>query len=117
MESAKSFQDLIVWQKSHQLVLDVYKLSANFPKEEMYGLTSQLRRAVISVPANIAEGFKRISKTEKSRFYNIAEASLEETRYFLILATDLNYINENGFQDRIDEIGKMLNAYISQLKK
>ena len=117
MEVAKNFQDLIVWQKSHQFVLDVYKLSANFPKEEMYGLTSQLRRAVISVPANIAEGFKRKSRAEKSRFYNIAEASLEETRYFLILAKDLNYIKENSFQNNIDEICKMLTAHIMQLKK
>ena len=105
-----------MWQKSHQLVLCVYKLSANFPKEELYGLTSQLRRAVISVPANIAEGFKRKSKTEKSRFYNIAEASLEEVRYFLILATDLNYINDSTFQDKIDEVCKMLNSYIVKLK-
>jgi len=110
LEIAKSFQDLIVRQKSHQLVLDIYKLSANFPKEEMYGLTSQLLRSVISVPANIAEGFKRKSRTEKARFYNIAEASLEETRYFLILANDLNYGSSDSIQDRIDEICKMLNS-------
>ena len=117
MEVAKNFQELKVWQKSHQLVLDVYKISTKFPREEICGLTSQLRRAVISVPANIAEGFKRKSKAEKARFYNIAEASLEETRYFLILAKDLNYIEQNSFQERIDEICKMLNSYISQLKK
>jgi len=97
LERAKSFQDLIVWQKSHQLVLDVYKISSNFPNKEMYGLTSQLRRAVISVAANIAEGFKRNSRKEKSRFYNIAEASLEEVRYFLIFANDLKYLTENTF--------------------
>jgi len=82
----------------------------------MYGLTSQLRRAVISVAANIAEGFKRNSRKEKSRFYNIAEASLEEVRYFLIFANDLKYLTENTFQERIDEICKMLNSYIKQLR-
>lgn len=117
MKLSKSFWKLKVWEKSHQLVLDVYKISTKFPKEEIYRLTSQLRRAVISVPVNIAEGFKRKSKAEKARFYNIAEASLEETRYFLILAKDLSYIEQNSFQQRIDEICKMLNSYISQLKK
>jgi four helix bundle protein len=75
MTTAKSFQDLLVWQKSHQLVLDVYRISAKLPKEEVYGLTSQIRRAAMSIPANIAEGFKRKSNKDKARFYNIAEGS------------------------------------------
>ena len=69
---AKSFQDLIVWQKAHQWVLDVYRYSDDFPKREIYGLTSQIRRAAISVPANIAEGFKKKGKRDKGRFMNIA---------------------------------------------
>jgi four helix bundle protein len=75
MTTAKSFQDLLVWQKSHQFVVDVYRISAKLPKEEVYGLTSQIRRAAMSIPANIAEGFKRKSNKDKARFYNIAEGS------------------------------------------
>ncbi len=90
-ESAKNFQDLIVWQKAHQMVLEVYRLSSNFPKTETYGLTSQLRRATVSVPANIAEGFRKRGLADKIRFLNIAQGSLEESRYYLILANDLEY--------------------------
>jgi four helix bundle protein len=85
------FQDLEVWQKAHRLVLAVYRLTQAFPAEERYGLTSQLRRAAVSVPANVAEGFKRRGQAEKMRFYNISEASLEEVKYYLILAHDLEY--------------------------
>ncbi len=88
---AKSFQDLIVWQKAHQFVLGIYRFSNEFPKTEMYGLTSQIRRSAVSVPANIAEGFKKKTVPDKLRFFNIAEASLEECRYYLILTKDLNY--------------------------
>lgn len=90
-EPAKSFQDLIVWQKAHLFVLEVYKLSGHFPKSELYGLTSQLRRAAVSIPANIAEGFKKRGLADKVRFMNIAQGSLEECRYYLILVSDLNY--------------------------
>lgn len=78
MEKSKKFTDLIVWQKAHQFVLEVYKLTKNFPKEELFGLTSQFRRASISIPANIAEGFKRRGKNDKIRFLNISEGSLED---------------------------------------
>jgi four helix bundle protein len=80
---------------AHRLVLDVYRIARAFPPEERYGLTSQLQRAVVSVPANIAEGFKRLGKADKIRFYNIAETSLEEVKYYFILAKDLDYIQEN----------------------
>src|SRR5277367_6216031 len=80
---AKSFQDLLVWRKAHDLVLAIYLLTADFPRQESYGLSLQMRRAAISVPANIAEGFRRRGKPEKARFLNIAEGSLEEPRYFL----------------------------------
>ncbi|HLL90775.1 MAG TPA: four helix bundle protein [Tepidisphaeraceae bacterium] len=75
-----------MWQKAHQLVLDVYAMTRRFPREEMFGLSSQMRRAAISVPANIAEGFKKSGKPDKLRFYNIAQGSLEEVRYYLLLA-------------------------------
>ena len=86
MEKTKSFEDLLVWQKGHSFVLEVYKLTKQFPKEEIYGLTSQFRRAAVSITANIAEGYKRLSNKEKLRFYNISQVSLEECRYFLILS-------------------------------
>ena len=86
MKPAQTFQDLIVWQKAHVFVLGVYETSRSFPKEEMYGLTSQFRRAAVSIPANIAEGFRKYSEADKARFLNISEGSLEEYRYYLILA-------------------------------
>jgi four helix bundle protein len=82
---AKSLSDLVVWQKAHGFVLRVYSLSATFPHDERFGLTAQIRRAAASIPANIAEGFRRRSRPEKARFMNIAEASLQEARYYLIL--------------------------------
>jgi four helix bundle protein len=91
-EPAKSLQDLIVWQKSHQLVLRVYRLSAKFPTGELYGLTAQMRRAAVSVAANIAEGFKKRGRTDKARVMNIAQGSLEELRYYFIVSRDLGYL-------------------------
>src|SRR5437868_14937008 len=88
---AQSFRDLIVWQKSHTLVLEVYKLTRRLPREELFGLVSQMRRAAVSVPANIAEGFKRRGKSDKARHMNIAQGSLEELQYFVILC-DLSYL-------------------------
>ncbi len=88
---ARTFRDLIVWQKAHQFVLAVYPFTAGFPRQETYGLSMQLRRAAVSIPANIAEGFRRRGKPDKARFMNIAEGSIEECRYYLILAQDLGY--------------------------
>lgn len=117
MEKSKTFEDLIVWQKSHQLVLAIYKTSSNFPKEEVYSLTSQIKRAAMSVPANIAEGFGRKGLRDKLRFYNIARASLHEVKYFLILAKDLNYADTFLLQEKLIEIDKILNSYISSIEK
>ena len=114
-EPAKSFQDLIVWQKAHQFVLSVYKASENFPKREMYGLTSQFRRAAVSIPANIAEGFRKKGKPDKFRFMNIAQGSLEECRYYLILAQDLEYLDTSEMMRQLEEVSKMLNAYAKSI--
>ena len=111
MANAKRFTDLIVWQKAHALVQDVYTIATQFPHNEVYGLTAQLKRAIISVPANIAEGFTRTSKHEKIRFYNIAQASLEESRYFLILAHDLNYCDTSYILEQLSEVARILESY------
>ena len=118
MEKTSSFEDLLVWQKGHLFVLLVYKLTKEFPKEEVYGLTSQFRRAAVSITANIAEGYKRLSNKEKLRFYNISQASLEECRYFLILSKDLGYAREvKKEKELIEEVSKMLNAYCRSILK
>jgi four helix bundle protein len=110
-QPARNFQDLIVWQKAHQFVLSVYRLSKGFPREEVYGLTSQLRRAAISVPANIAEGFKKKGRLDKVRFMNIAQGSLEECRYYLILNNDLEYANTMKLMLQLEEVSKLLFRY------
>jgi len=110
-EPAKSFEDLVVWQKAHQVVLRVYDFSAAFPKAETYGLTSQLRRTAVSVAANIAEGFRRHGKPDKVRMMNIAQGSLEECRYYLILAADLNYGRNMDLMKQVEEVGRILTVY------
>jgi four helix bundle protein len=112
---AKSFQDLVVWQKAHKFVLGVYPFSEQFPKPELYGLTSQLRRAAISVPANIAEGFKKKTKPDKARFMNIAQGSLEECRYYLILANDLGYGDSTELMAQLEVVSKLLEGYLNAL--
>jgi four helix bundle protein len=109
---------LVVWQKSHELVLNIYEISKGFPKDEQFGLTSQIRRASVSVPSNIVEGKARGSNKEYKRFLLIARGSLEELKYQLLLAKDLHYINENTYESILkltDEVGKMLNGLISKL--
>jgi four helix bundle protein len=109
--AATTFQDLIVWPKAHQFVLGVYKYSAAFPKSELYGLSSQLRRAAVSIPANEAEGFRRQGRADKVRMLNIAQASLEECRYYLILTSDLEYGPSAQLLKQLEEVSKILNAY------
>ncbi|KST69021.1 four helix bundle protein [Mastigocoleus testarum] len=116
-QAAKSFKDLIVWQKAHEFVLSVYRLSGDFPKTETYGLTSQIRRAAVSVPANIAEGFKQRTLADKARFLNISQGSLEECRYYLILAADLNYGNTLTLMLQLEEVSKLLDAYVSKIQQ
>jgi len=115
-KSTKSFTDLIVWKKAHQFVLSVHKLTKVFPKEEVYGLTSQFRRAAISIAANIAESYKKWSEKEKSRFLNIAQSSLEECRYYLILSNDLGYCEITEENKLLEEISKLLFSYNKAIK-
>jgi four helix bundle protein len=108
---ARTFEDLVIWQKAHEFVLLVYGLTANFPKTEVYSLTSQFRRAAISIPANIAEGFKKRGKPDKARFLNISQGSVEECRYYLILARDLKYGEDEKLMPLLEEISRMIETY------
>jgi four helix bundle protein len=115
-QPAKTFQDLIVWQKAHQFILLLYPFTANFPKSEiLYGLTSQFRRAAISIPANIAEGFKKKGLADKGHFLNIAQGSLEECRYYLILSNDLEYGDTSGLKLQLEEVSKLLTSYANSI--
>jgi four helix bundle protein len=107
------FTDLKVWQRSHALVLAIYRTTASFPSDERFGLTSQLRRAAASVPTNIAEGSKRQGRLDYARFLNIAEGSLSETQYLLMLARDLSYLSPDvatSLLGEADEVARMLHA-------
>ena len=110
-KKVQRFEDLLVWQKAHQLVLNIYKATKHFPKEEIYGLVSQIRRSAVSVPANIAEGYRKRTKAEKRRYLTIAHGSLDETRYFLILSRDLGYCIINKMIELTDEVSKLLTLY------
>jgi four helix bundle protein len=113
--AARSFRDLIVWRKAHEFVLALYAYTSGLPKQETYGLSHQMRRAAVSIPANIAEGFRRRGKADKARFMNVAEGSLEECRYFLILAHDLGYGDTGRLTVLLEEVSKLLNAYASAI--
>jgi len=113
--AARSFRDLLVWRKAHEFVLGVYAFTAGFPRGETYGLAAQMRRAAVSIPANIAEGFRRRGRVDKARFMNMAEGSVEESRYYLILAHDLGYGDTAKLSSALEEVSRMLNAYAAAL--
>lgn len=115
----KDFRELQVWHKAHKLVLEIYKVSSKFPKEEIYGLSSQIRRAAASIPTNIAEGCGRVSNKDLKRFLNIAMGSASEVEYQVVLAKDLGYIDSethSSLNIAIQEIKKMLSSYIVKIK-
>jgi four helix bundle protein len=114
-QAARSFKELTVWQRSHQLVLSVYKLTRTLPKDELFGLISQMRRAAVSVPANISEGFKRRGKHDKARHMNIAQSSLEELRYYFLLCADLSYLAPGTTSDDIEEVARLLGSYAQKI--
>ncbi len=113
---SRTFEDLIVWQKAHAWVLAAYRFTRTFPQSELYALVSQFRRAAVSVPANIAEGYKKNSVADKRRFMNIAQGSLEECRYYLILARDLEYGDSTPLMTQLAEVSRMLNAYAKAIE-
>lgn len=112
MEKTKSFEELIVWQKAHQFVLDVYALTQSFPRDEQFGLTSQFRRAAISIAANIAEGYSKKGYRDKLKFFNISQGSLSECRYYLRLAHDLHYAETTELSYTLVEVSKLLSTYM-----
>jgi S23 ribosomal protein. len=108
---AKSFTDLVVWQKADEFMLQLYRFTERFPRAEIFALTAQMRRAAVSIPANISEGFGKRTTPEKLRFFNIAEGSIEESKYYLILSRDLHYGEVEKLQDALQTVAKLLAAY------
>lgn len=110
----QSFKDILAWQKAHDVVKEVYRLTKGYPKEELFVLVSQSRRCAISIPSNIAEGFRREGVQDSLHFYNMAQASLEELRYQIFLANDLQYISDVDYQSVktvLEEASKTLNGW------
>ncbi len=112
---AEHFEDLEVWQKAHEFVLELYRMTATFPKAETYGLVAQVRRAAVSTPANIAEGFKKRGRPDKVRFLNIAQGSLEECRYYLILSRDLGYADPTNAFGLLNSTALLLQGYVNAI--
>jgi four helix bundle protein len=115
-----NWKDLKVWQKAHDATIEIYKITSRFPKEEIYGITNQIRRSSSSMPANIVEGQSRNTTEEYLQFLHNSRGSLEETRYHLLLSKDLGYFSEEKYQSmegRHEEVSKMLNSLNRSLKK
>jgi len=114
----EKFEDLEVWRKAHRLVIEIYNVTKKFPSEEKFGLVSEMRRAAISIAANIAEGFKRRTPKDKSNFYNISQGSLEELKYYLTLSIDLGYIQSvSEMQNLSESIGRMLYGLVKSIQR
>ncbi|MBL9201434.1 MAG: four helix bundle protein [Opitutaceae bacterium] len=116
-EKSQSFRDVLVWQKAHAFTLAVYRVTESFPKHELFALTAQLRRAAASVPSNFSEGFRKRTKPDKLRFYNIAQGSADECLYQLILAHDLRYADATPLQAGLEEVSRLLQGYINGLER
>lgn len=120
MEKIKEFEDLEVWKEAHHLALEIYRITKHFPKEELYGLTSQLRRAAVSISANISEAFGRYHFKEKVNFYLNSRGSVSEVQNFLILARDLGFIDTQTCRKLVQkgsEISQLLNGLIRSIRK
>ena len=115
--SIERFEELEVWQIAHRMVLNIYKTTDDLPRDQRFGLISQMQRAGVSVPANIAEGFKRRGIADKVRFYNIAQGSLEEVRYYFMLCRDLRYkIDFELLNQQAERVGRMLTGLMRSVK-
>ena len=119
-DRSRSFEDLVVWQKAHAFTLDIYKITKCYPKEELFGLISQFRRASVSIAANIAEGYGKRTSKDKLRFYNIAEGSINESKYYILLSKDLIYIDKqesDRLYENLETIKKLLFSYSRALSQ
>ncbi len=114
---SQSFRDVLVWQKAHAFALALYRCTEAFPKHEMFSLTAQLRRAAASIPSNFVEGFRKRTKPDKLRFYNIAQGSADECLYQLILVHDLGYTDTLSLQADVEEVSRLLQGYINGLER
>jgi len=115
MSMTKSFEDIYAWQRAHQFVLSVYRATRSFPDFEKFGLSSQFQRAAVSIPANIAEGYRKLGQADKLRFLNIAQGSLEECKYYCILSRDLGYVDTDTYElmyTEVNEVSYLLNSYV-----
>lgn len=120
MSPSKCFKDLLVWQYAHQFVLMVYEMTSAYPEFEKFGLRSQFTRAAVSIPANIAEGYKKLGKADKLRFMNTAQGSLEECRYYIILSKDLHYLGNEDIERlrlSLEKVSWYLNSYAQGIAK
>jgi len=118
--ASKTFKEVLAWQRAHEFVLAFYKTKKYYPEDEKFALIPQFQRAAISIAANIAEGYKKISQADKLRFFNIAQGSLEECRYYIILAHDVGYYSDavtNDLWNKIEEASTVLNAYCKAVKE
>ena len=118
--NSKTFRDVMAWKRAHEFVLAFYDTKPMFPEDEKYALVPQFQRAAVSIAANIAEGYKKLSKADKLRFFNIAQGSLEECRYYIILSHDVGYYtNEvaNKMWQKLEEASTVLNAYCKAVKE
>lgn len=116
-DKIRNFADLLAWKKAHELVKEIYRITESFPKSEQFSITNQMRRCVVSIPANIAEEFERRSKKSKINFYNIAQGSLSELKYYIILSRDLGYhkIYDNLWKMAMD-VSRLLSALIRSIE-
>lgn len=114
---SKSFRDVLVWQKAHAFALATWRVTASFPKEELFVITAQLRRAAMSVPSNFVEGFRKRTTPDKLRFYNIAQGSADECLYHLILAHDFGYSDTALLQADLEEVSPLLQGYINGIDR
>ena len=114
---SQSFREVVAWKRAHAFALAIYKATESFPRHEQFALTSQLRRAASSVPANFVEGFRKRTRPDKIRFYNIAQGSADECLYHLILAHDLKYADTTELQTELEEVSRLLQGYINGLER
>jgi four helix bundle protein len=116
-DKSQSFREVLVWQKAHAFTLSIWRVTASFPREELFVITAQLRRAAMSVPSNFVEGFRKRTKPDKLRFYNIAQGSADEALYQLILAHDPGLADTTALQADLEEVSRLLQGYINGLDR